>query len=63
MEILFLIFWGFWCLVRDFFCWVGRGLKRLGTGRTHRHHINPDSEQPFNDTELLQFDILDDEEE
>ena len=63
MEILFLIFWGFWCLLRDFFVWVGRVFKRLDTGRTHRHHINLDSEKPFNDTELLTFDILEDDEE
>lgn len=60
MEILFLIFWGLWCLVRDLFCWIGRGFKRLGTGR-RTEHLDTDKE-PFNDTELLTFDILDDEE-
>lgn len=60
MEILFLIFWGLWCLVRDFFAWIGRGFKRLGTTRTQR--LDPNAE-PFNDTELLTFDILDDENE
>lgn len=60
MEILFLIFWGVWCLVRDFFCWIGRGFKRLGT-RTKTQRLDTNAE-PFNETELLTFDILDDEE-
>lgn len=59
MEILFLIFWGVLCLVRDFFAWIGRGFKQLGTGtKTQRFDA-----EPFNDTELLTFDILDDDEE
>ena len=61
MEILLLIFWGFLCLVRDFFAWIGRGFKRLGT-RTRTQRLDPDKE-PFNDTELLTFDILEDDEE
>ena len=60
MEFLFLIFWGLWCLVRDFFAWIGRGFKRLGTG-TRTQKLDTDKE-PFNNTELLTFDILDDEE-
>lgn len=60
MEILFLIFWGLWCLVRDFVAWIGRGFRQLGTGtRTQRLDTN---KEPFNNTELLTFDILDDEE-
>lgn len=59
MAILFIIFLLALCLVADIF---GK-IKRLFTNKPNKKHINPDSETPFNDTELLTFDILEDEEE
>lgn len=59
MAILFIIFLLALCLVADIF---GK-IKRLFKNKPNKKHINPDSEQLFNDTELLTFDILEDEEE
>lgn len=58
MAILFIIFLLVLCLVADIF---GK-IKRLFTNKPNKKHINPDSDTPFNDTELLTFDILDDDE-
>ena len=59
MAILFIIFLLGLCLVADIF---GK-IRRLFTNKPNKKHINPDKDKPFNDTELLTFDILDDEEE
>lgn len=58
MAILLIIFLLALCLVADIF---GK-IKRLFTNKPNKKHLNPDSE-PFNDTELLTFDILEDENE
>ena len=59
MAILFILFLLALCLVADIF----NKIKKLFTNKPNKKHINPDREQPFNDTELLTFDILEDEEE